>query len=127
MLHFGEPDDMLIIRGVNLFPTQVETVIDQVANLQPYYQLVVSREQTLDEVEVRVEVAEEFMRAIGYREISEQQILENDRFIALQEQLKFMIKDHIGLNMRVSLKAPHTIPRSEGGKLKRVLDLRNSK
>ena len=52
----GRTDDMLIIRGVNVFPTQVEDVLGRVAELAPHYQLVVSREGTLDELEVRAEV-----------------------------------------------------------------------
>ena len=120
----GRSDDMLIIRGVNLFPTQIEAVLQQVPHLEPYYQLVVSRDNILDEVEVRVEVAEAFLRELGFRELGEERILHNEQLTRLQEQLRHKIKDNIGLSMQVTLKAPHTIPRSEGGKLKRVLDLR---
>jgi len=120
----GRSDDMLIVRGVNLFHTQVEAVIQQVPHLEPYYQLIVSRERTLDAVEVRVEVAEEFLREVGYQEITDTHVLENERLLRLQEQLRRRLKENTGLGMEVVLKAPHTIPRSEGGKLKRIVDLR---
>lgn len=120
----GRADGMLIVRGVNLFHTQVEAVIREVEHLEPYYQLIVSRNGTLDEVEVRVEVAGEFLRSVGFQEITEDHILENERIIQLQEQLRRKLKDNIGLNMKVTLKSAHSIPRSEGGKLQRVVDLR---
>ena len=61
----GRTDDMLIIRGVNVFPTQVEEVLGRVAELAPHYQLVVSREGTLDTLEVRTEVTDDFFRSVG--------------------------------------------------------------
>ena len=61
----GRTDDMLIIRGVNVFPTQVEEVLGRVAELAPHYQLVVSREGTMDTLEVRTEVTEDFFRSVG--------------------------------------------------------------
>lgn len=121
----GRADDMLIIRGVNLFHTQVEAVIHEVEYLEPYYQLIISRDGTMDEVEVRVEVNESFLRQVGYQEINDERILENEKLIQLQEKLRRKIKDNIGLTMKITLKAPHTIPRSEGGKLKRIVDLRS--
>ncbi len=120
----GRADGMLIIRGVNLFPTQVEAVIQEVEHLQPYYQLIVSRNGALDELEVRVEVAEAFLRSVGFQEITEDHILENERIIQLQEKLRRKLKDNTGLSMKVTLKGAHSIPRSEGGKLQRVIDLR---
>ncbi|NUN98997.1 MAG: phenylacetate--CoA ligase [Saprospiraceae bacterium] len=106
----GRADDMLIIRGVNLFHTQVEALISDIPELSAHYQLVVTRSGTLDEVEVRVEISE-----------LHQQMLEQQH-IATHLQRK--IKDNIGISMRVTLHAVGDIPRSEGGKLKRILDLR---
>ena len=65
---------MLIIRGVNVFPTQVEEVLGRVEELSPHYQLVVSRDGTLDELEVRAEVTEELFRAVGIELLSDEAI-----------------------------------------------------
>ena len=61
----GRTDDMLIIRGVNVYPTQVEAVLLAIPEVEPYYQIVVRREGTLDEAELKVEVSEPFFREIG--------------------------------------------------------------
>ena len=63
----GRTDDMLIIRGVNVFPTQVEDVLGRVPELSPHYQLVVSRTGTMDELEVRTEATGDFFRVVGRR------------------------------------------------------------
>lgn len=104
----GRADDMLIIRGVNLFYTQVEEVIENLDFLVPNYQLIVSREGTMDKVKVRVEV----------------KAGENPEDSSLAQQLSQKIKNTIGLSMDISLEAPGSVPRSEGGKLQRILDLR---
>jgi phenylacetate-CoA ligase len=112
----GRTDDMLTIRGVNVFPTQVEEVLGRVAELSPHYQLVVSRERTMDEVEVRAEASDDFFRAAGG---------EADQAVgALGDRVSGLIKDTIGCSMKVSIVAPGSVPRSEGGKLARVLDTR---
>jgi len=104
----GRADDMLIIRGVNLFYTQIEDVIKEFDLLAPNYQLVVSRENTLDEVKVRIEVAPG---------------ADADN-MALQERVKAKIRGMLGLNMKVVLEYPGAIPMSQGGKLSRVVDKR---
>ena len=104
----GRADDMLIIRGVNLFYTQVEEVIHQMDFLSPNYRLVVNKKGTMDTVLVEVETT------------SGVDINQQD----LSQQLCHRIKDTIGLSMEVELKAPHSIPRSQGGKLSRILDKR---
>lgn len=104
----GRADDMLIIRGVNLFYTQVEEVIEEVDFLVPNYRLIVTREGTMDQVEVLVEVAPGL----------------NATNTDLAEQLSQKIKNTIGLSMKISLQAPGSIPGSEGGKLSRVEDRR---
>ena len=104
-------DDMLIIRGVNLFPTQVESVLLGFDELQPYYQLVVSRSGALDELEVKVEVTPAFFS--------------DD--VARLEKLRYAvggkIKQMIGLSAKITLVEPGLIERSTG-KAKRVIDLR---
>lgn len=117
----GRADDMLIIRGVNLFHTQVEAALEHITALSANYQLVVSTNGTMDEVAVFVETDQELYDALG-RETT--QVLEHERIMAATSQLKKKIKDVIGLSMNVQVVAPDTIPRSEGGKLNRILDKR---
>ena len=106
-------DDMLIIRGVNVFPTQVESVLLGIDGVQPYYQLVVSRTKAMDELEVRVEVTPEM--------ISDE--------VGKLEQMRALIgskiKQIIGINARITLVEPGKIERT-AGKAKRVIDLRNT-
>jgi len=115
---------MLIIRGVNLYPTQIEEVLKSIPEVVPHYQIVVTREGTLDDAEVKVEVAEDVFREITQEAWSED-ILEADHHMRnLRDSIQSEIKGMIGLNMKVTLMVPATIPRSEGGKLRRVVDLR---
>jgi len=122
----GRTDDMLIIRGVNFFPSQIESIVLKRQGVSPHYMVVVDRQGSMDEVEVRIEVTEEFMAkaAADVLEGSEQEILK-DVATARQkiQNLKRDIKDIIGINVKVSLVPPGTIPRSEG-KAKRVEDRR---
>ncbi len=104
----GRSDDMLIIRGVNLFHTQVEEVIHQIAFLSPNYRLIVEKKGAMDAVRVEVETSKEI-------DINNQDLINN---------LRQKIKDTIGLSMDIELKVPHSIPRSQGGKLSRILDKR---
>jgi phenylacetate-CoA ligase len=113
----GRTDDMLIVRGVNVYPTQVESVLLQLPELTPHYRLVVTREQTLDEVEVEVEVDDGYLRSIGGE-------LDSPAMRPLQDRVETLIRETIGTSMRVSLLAPGFGPRSEGGKLARVDDRR---
>jgi phenylacetate-CoA ligase len=103
----GRADDMLIIRGVNVYPTQVEAALLQVPELTPNYRIVVTRSGTLDEAEVEVEVDES--------------LLGDD---ALRAAVGQRLRESIGCSFAVTLRAPGTVPRSEGGKLQRVLDRR---
>jgi phenylacetate-CoA ligase len=104
-------DDMLIIRGVNMYPSQIETALLAVEGTLPHYQIILTRDQGLDQVEVQVEVTTEVFsdRISG---------LEN-----LQNQLTRSIENTVGLRVHVRLVEPHTIQRSEG-KAKRVIDKR---
>lgn len=108
----GRSDDMLIIRGVNVYPSQVEALLVQREELSPHYMLVVDREGTMDTLEVQVELAEgQFM----------------DRIRRLQDLSKGVekdIKDMIGVTCKVRIVEHKTIARSEG-KAKRVQDNRN--
>jgi phenylacetate-CoA ligase len=104
-------DDMFIIRGVNVFPSQVETALLAVEGTLPHYQIVLSREKGLDEMEVKVEVTPEvFSDQIRALE-------------ALQHKLEQSLDHTLGIRARVTLVGPRTIQRSEG-KAKRVVDQR---
>jgi phenylacetate-CoA ligase len=116
----GRADDMLIIRGVNVYPTQVEAVLLQLPELTPNYRIVVTRSGTLDEAEVEVEVSEDFLHDAGTESLAGE--LEHVR--ELRGRAEGRIRDSIGCSLDVTLAAPGTIPRSEGGKLQRVLDRR---
>lgn len=107
-------DDMLIIRGVNVFPSQIEEAILTVEGIDPHYLIVVDREGNLDTLEVLVELsATSFTDEI--RELEE-----------LQAKLQDRIEDIIGISVKVRLVEPKSIPRSEG-KAKRVEDKRKEK
>jgi phenylacetate-CoA ligase len=104
-------DDMFIIRGINVFPSQVETAFLGVEGAQPHYQIVLTREKGLDEMEVQVEVTPEFF---------------SDKVRALEElhrRLENAIDHVVGIRARVTLVEPRTLARSEG-KAKRVQDRR---
>jgi len=116
----GRADDMLIIRGVNVFPTQVEAALLQLTELTPSYRIIVSREATLDEAKVEIEVSETFLREAGADSLSE----ELDHVRELRERSERLLRESLGCSLGVTLVAPGTIPRSEGGKLLRVLDRR---
>ena len=110
----GRTDDMLIIRGVNVFPSQVEAVLMQTENLAPFYQLDIFREGTMDTMSVNVEGSPPLVRQ-GQEAM--------DR-VALKVQKD--IKDFIGVSARVIIKKTGEIPRSEG-KAVRVIDHRKKK
>ena len=121
----GRSDDMLIVRGVNLYPTQVEEVLMGIPDVVPHYQVIVTREGTLDEVEVKVELTEQVFREIAEEAITDDVIEANQQIQGLRHSIQQAIRGMLGLNMRVTLVPPGTIPRSEGGKLRRSVDLRN--
>lgn len=104
-------DDMLIIRGVNVFPSQVEEAILSLGGFEPHYLLVVYREGSLDQLEVQVEVNETSF----FDEVRELE--------GRQERLKQSIEEILGISVRIRLVEPKSIPRSEG-KAVRVIDKR---
>ena len=107
----GRSDDMLIIRGVNVFPSQVEAALLEMGETAPHYMLIVDRVNNLDTLEVQVEVEEKFFSD----KISE---LEN-----LTNKIAHTIQQAIGLAVKVKLVEPNTIQRSMG-KAVRVIDNR---
>ena len=117
----GRADDMLIIRGVNVYPTQIEAVLEKMPELAMHYQLVVSRQETLDELELKIELTEN-----SYREMSlaSDEVTSSEVVKALATQLKHLVKDSVGISLEPTLLAPGAIPRSAGGKLRRTVDNR---
>ena len=107
----GRSDDMLIIRGVNVFPSQIEEVLMKVKEIEPHYLIVVDRKNYLDYIEVWVEVSEDIFS-------EKMNVLE-----AFETSIEHKLYSSIGINMGVKLKEPKTIKRSEG-KAKRVVDIR---
>ncbi len=122
----GRTDDLLIIRGVNFFPSQIESIILKRQGVSPHYLVVVDRQGTLDEVEIRIEVTDDFMAkaAADVLKGSEHDIVSD--VMAAREKTQNLvrdIKDIIGISVKVTLVPPGTIPRSEG-KAKRIIDKR---
>ena len=107
----GRSDDMLIIRGVNVFPQQIEALLMENQNLSPNYQIIVDRVNNLDTLEVQVEMNE----TLFADEIRKLQSLESS--------IQKSIKEFLGVTTKVRLMEPHSIQRSEG-KAKRIIDKR---
>ena len=107
----GRTDDMLIIRGVNVFPSQIESVLMQISQVEPHYQLVVDRDGAMDTLTVKVEVGEGAFS-------DEVKQLQN-----LQGEIALHIKELLGVSVKVKLVEPKTIARSQG-KAVRVIDNR---
>lgn len=109
----GRVDDMIIVRGVNVFPSQIESILMTVEGVTPNYQIIVDREKgKLDTLEIRVEVSEAFL---------------SDRMGELEElrqKIEFAIESALGISVEIILAEPRSIPRSEG-KAKRVIDKRD--
>jgi phenylacetate-CoA ligase len=103
---------MLIIRGVNVFPTQVEEQVLKIAQLAPHYQLVLTREGNLDSLEILAEVRAEF-----------DHLSETERE-ALSKQLQHAVKSYIGVTARVRVSEVGFVERTLTGKARRVVDKR---
>ncbi len=122
----GRSDDMLIIRGVNVFPTQVESVLLMEKLVEPHYRLVVDRKGSMDQLEVQVEInprvykeAKEAVLSLDEEEV----IHEYHVLVELRDRIRKNIKDLIGVTTDVVLQEPGSIERSEG-KSQRVIDRR---
>lgn len=109
---YGRSDDMLIIRGVNIFPTQVESILLEIPEAKPHYLLVVDRQGTLDTLEVQVEIDDSYF---------------SDELVELSKinkKIKHKIESVLGISVILKLVESKTIARSEG-KAKRVIDKRS--
>jgi len=107
----GRSDDMLIIRGVNVFPSQVESVLLSISEVEPHYQIIVDREGTLDKMALLVEVQEQFFSD------------EIKKLEELRQKIARKLDSVLGIAVNVKLVEPKSIARSEG-KAKRVIDNR---
>lgn len=109
---YGRSDDMLIIRGVNIFPSQVESVLLEIPEAKPHYQLIIDRKGILDTLEVQVEIDDTYF---------------SDELVELSKidkKIKHKIEDVLGISVILKLVEHNTIQRNEG-KAKRVIDKRN--
>jgi phenylacetate-CoA ligase len=105
----GRSDDMMIIRGVNVFPSQIEELLMQQPALAPHYQILLTRNLHLDQLEVLVETREEVRHGDGVRGGA---------------QLEQMIKSYIGISCTVTVLPPNGVERTQVGKARRVIDKR---
>jgi phenylacetate-CoA ligase len=108
----GRSDDMLIIRGVNVFPSQIEGVLAGIEGLEPHYELVADREGMLDTLEIRIEVSEEIFS-------DEVRVLQQ-----IEKRIAEDVKDYLGIAVKVKLVGSKTLGRFEG-KAQRVTDKRH--
>jgi phenylacetate-CoA ligase len=109
----GRSDDMLIIRGVNLFPTQVEELILKHPQLAPQYQLIVTREGHMDKLDIVAELRPEVSGTLSEQDVKQ-----------LHQQLEHHIKTFIGVSCHVSILPANSIERTMVGKARRVVDNR---
>ena len=107
----GRTDDMLIIRGANIFPTQIEEVLMRVEGTEPHYQLVLRKKGHLDDLEVKVEVSDSML----FDEMKQMQ--------ELKDLISHRLRQTLGISVKITLVEPKAIERSMG-KAKRVIDLR---
>lgn len=108
----GRTDDMLIIRGVNVFPSQIESVLLEIGEASPHYLLIVDRKDNLDNLEIWVEMTQGLFSD------------EVKRLEEVEKKIKNAIESTLGISAKIKLVEPKTIERSEG-KAKRVIDKRN--
>lgn len=108
----GRTDDMLVIRGVNVFPSQIESVLVGIDGVAPHYMLVVDRVKSTDKLEVQVELTDAMFSDT---------VAEIER---LRDDIQQKIKSVVGIGAKIKLVAPKSIPRSEG-KAKRIIDNRS--
>ena len=107
----GRSDDMLIIRGVNVFPSQIEAILLETEGLTPHYQLILDRQGALDTLEVQVEVDDKLFSD------------EVRHLQRLEAKIQGNIKEFLGVTAKVKLVEPRSLVRSEG-KAKRIIDQR---
>lgn len=108
----GRSDDMLIIRGVNVFPQQIEAILVETEGVSPHYEIVVTRDGVLDNLEIQVEFSEDMFASDEVKHIQHR-----------EKRMQKAIKDYLGVTAKVSLVSPRSLQRFEG-KSSRVQDMR---
>ena len=108
----GRSDDMIKVKGVAIFPSQIEKALLKAGDVEPHYLIIVTRPGTLDEIEVKVEASQDIFFD-GMKEM-----------MAVQDKIGKSIENETGIRVKVTLVEPKTLPRFEG-KAKRVIDERN--
>lgn len=112
----GRTDDMMIIRGVNVFPSEIERVLLQIEGLAPHYQIHLVKNGVLDGAELHVELNDEFYKAAGYD-------LQDEKVHLLEEKIKRELKSACLVTIQTVVNKPKSLPRSEG-KAVRIIDHR---
>jgi phenylacetate-CoA ligase len=110
---YARADDMLIIRGINVFPSQVEAVLMDIEKVEPHYQILLYKEGALDQMEVQIEVTPAFFPDAV------------KKLQGFQHHVEERLRQELGIRPRVRLVEPKTIPRSTG-KAQRVIDNRGA-
>lgn len=108
----GRYDDMIKVKGVSVFPSQIEKALLKVSQVEPHYQIIVTRPDIMDQMEIKVETSPELFSD------------DITQMVNLQKTIGDYVQNEIGLRAKITLVEPHTLPRFEG-KAKRVLDKRN--
>jgi phenylacetate-CoA ligase len=122
----GRTDDMLIIRGVNVFPSQVESVLLMSPQVEPHYRLIVTRKGAMDNLMVEVEIKQDLYHEVSEAILSMDDVAtfaEHEKMLLLKSNIQKNIKDIIGVNVGVNFREPGSIERQEG-KAQRVVDKR---
>ena len=123
----GRTDDMLIIRGVNVYPSQIEDVLARLPELSPHFRMVVSRDQHLDHMEVHCEVSAPWATASGFRAQpggAREAHDAHDASLSLCAAVIARLHETLGISVRVQLLGVGEGPRSDGAKVQRVVDRR---
>ncbi|MGL4669573.1 MAG: phenylacetate--CoA ligase family protein [Methanobacteriaceae archaeon] len=108
----GRTDDMIKVKGVAIFPSQIEKALLKASQIEPHYQIIVTRPEILDEIEVKVEASQNLFFD-GVKEM-----------VNIKKKIESYIENEIGIRVKVTLVEPKSLPRSEG-KAQRVIDKRN--
>ncbi len=109
----GRTDDMIIVDGRNIFPSNIEEILFEIEGVEPHFQIVLTREEGLDIIELKVEVTPNFL---PFDEIRKVQVF--------QEKIAHLMTSQLGIHARIILAEPKSLKRSTGEKIKRVRDLR---
>ncbi len=109
----GRTDDMMIVDGNNLFPSQIEALLFEIEGVEPHFKIILDRDEGLDIIELKVEVTPDF---IAFDEIRKVQKFQN--------KIRQLLINRLGLHAKITLTEPNSLGRTDGGKIKRVLDLR---